>query len=72
MAIEKMAYSIQETAEAIGLHPNTVYELVQQGKLPALKLGRKILISKLELAKWLAGQSNTNPPAGPTGTAAAN
>jgi len=68
MAVEKMAYSIRETAEAIGLHPNTVYELVQGGKLPALKLGRKILISKVELAAWLAGQSSTNPPAG-TGTA---
>jgi excisionase family DNA binding protein len=63
MSIEKMAYSIRETAEAIGLHPNTVYELVKSGKLPAITLGRKILVSKLELSKWLAGQSNPTPPA---------
>jgi excisionase family DNA binding protein len=67
MAVEKMAYSIQETSEAIGLHPNTVYGLVKSGKLPAITLGRKILISKLELSKWLAGQST--PPAAGTGTA---
>jgi excisionase family DNA binding protein len=66
MAIEKLAYSVQETAEAIGLHPNTVYELIKNGKLPAITLGRKILVSKVELSKWLsAGQSNqpiTNTP----------
>ena len=61
--IEKMAYSISETADSIGLHKNTVYKLVQSGRLPAVKLGRKILISKLELSAWLAGQSSNNPPA---------
>jgi putative molybdopterin biosynthesis protein len=64
MATEKMAYNIRETAEAIGLHPNTVYELVKKGELPAIKLGRKILISKLELSKFLVGQLNP-PPTGP-------
>ena len=66
MTVEKMAYSIQETSEAIGVHPNTIYSLVKSGKLPAITLGRKKLISKLELAKWLAGLSNT--PKTPTGT----
>jgi excisionase family DNA binding protein len=61
MAVEKMAYSIRETAEAIGLHPNTVYELVQSGRLPAVKLGRKILISKLELAAWLGHSQSSQP-----------
>jgi len=59
MAIEKMAYSIRETAEAIGLSPNTVYLLVQSKKLPAVKLGRKILISKLELSAWLANSQSS-------------
>jgi len=31
MAVEKMAYSIQEASEAIGLHPNTIYGLVKSG-----------------------------------------
>jgi excisionase family DNA binding protein len=64
MSVEKMAYSIQEASEALGLHPNTIYNLVKSGKLPSVNLGRKILISKLELSKWLAGQSNTPPAAG--------
>jgi excisionase family DNA binding protein len=63
MAVERMAYNIRETAEALGLHPNTVYELISSGKLPACRLGRKILVSKLELSKWLVEQSNNTPPA---------
>jgi len=53
---EKVAYSVRETAEALGLHPNTVYELISDGKLPALRLGRKILVSRSELEKWVAGR----------------
>jgi len=67
MAVEKMAYSIRETAEAIGLHPNTVYELVQQGNYHR-EIRSEDTHIELELSKWLAGQSNT-PPAG---TGAAN
>jgi len=64
MSVEKMAYSIQEASEALGLHPNTIYSLVKSGKIPSISLGRKILISKLELSKFLAGQSNTPPATG--------
>ena len=67
MAVEKMAYTIQEASEALGFHPNTIYGLVKSGKLPAVNLGRKILISKMELSRWLAGQSNTPPAAGAGG-----
>jgi len=65
MTTEKMAYSVKETADNLGLCSNTVYELIQSGKLPAIRLGRKILVSKLELQAWL---KNGNKP--PTGTAA--
>jgi len=68
MTTEKMAFSVKETADCLGLCSNTVYELIKSGKLPAITLGRKILVSKLELSKWLAGQSS-NTPAAPTGTA---
>ena len=57
MTTEKVAYSVRETAECLGLHPNTVYQLISAGKLPALRLGRKILVSRAELEKWLASGS---------------
>jgi excisionase family DNA binding protein len=66
MATEKMAFSVKETADSLGLCSNTVYELIQSGKLPAIHLGRKILVSKIELQTWL--KNGNTPPAG-TGTA---
>jgi excisionase family DNA binding protein len=61
MENKKIAYSVQEAAEAIGLHPNTIRKLIRDGRLPAVHLQRKILISRLELQKWL---SNGNTPQG--------
>ena len=63
MATEKMAFSVKETADSLGLCSNTVYELIQSGKLPAIHLGRKILVSKIELQTWLKN-GNTPPAAG--------
>ena len=53
--LEKMALSPDETAQVLGLHVNSVRALIHSGKLPAIKLGRKFLVSRLELQKWLSG-----------------
>ena len=52
--------SPQEAADAIGLHVNTVYKLVAEGNIPAIRLSRKILISRLELERWLSNRSPEN------------
>jgi excisionase family DNA binding protein len=52
--LEKMALSPDETAQVLGLHVNSVRALIHRGKLPAIKLGRKFLVSRLELQKWLS------------------
>jgi len=65
--LEKMALSPEETAQVLGLHVNSVRALIHNGKLPAIKLGRKYLISVIELRKWLGSQSYINPPSAPAG-----
>ncbi len=37
--IEKKAYKPSEVAKIFGISQNHVYNLIQQGKLPAVKLG---------------------------------
>jgi len=54
MTEKKIALTVQEAAETISLHPNTVYALIAKGRLPAIRLGRKYLISRIELEKWVA------------------
>ena len=65
MTTEKLAFSVKETADSLGLCSNTVYELVKSGKLPSITLGRKILISKIELQAWL--KNGNQPPAAGAG-----
>ena len=67
-----MALTPEMVAEESHKAPATIYRLIKQNKLPHVKLGRSYLISRVEFEKWLSGQYNNTPPAGPTGTAAAN
>ena len=59
--IEKKAYSPALAAQACGLHVNTVRELIRTGKLRAIKLQRKYLISVADLQSFLSGDK---PPTG--------
>lgn len=40
----KIAYTIKETAEALGCGMNTAYNLVNSGQLKSFKFGKKIMI----------------------------
>lgn len=42
---------VADVAEYLGLTPPRVYEMVAQGQIPALRVGRRILVSKAELIK---------------------
>lgn len=54
-APERLAYSIQEAADLLGVNYFSVYRLVQRGKLKACRVLRgKFLIPKAELLKLLA------------------
>jgi len=57
MVIERMAFTVDEVAESLHLHPNTVYKLVIENKLSHVKIGRKILISKASIEAWLRSGS---------------
>jgi excisionase family DNA binding protein len=42
-----------EAAKALRLGRNTVYELVRQGRLPAVRVGRRLLIPKRGVERFL-------------------
>jgi len=43
-------------AEKLGLDRNTVYGLLHAGTIPAIRLGRKWLVSESRLEQWLAAE----------------
>jgi excisionase family DNA binding protein len=51
---ERLAYSIQESAEMLGVNYFSVYRLIQRGKLkPCRALRGKLLVPRAELLRLL-------------------
>ena len=65
----RIAYTVAEVAAMLGKHPNTIYDWVQRGALPAEKLGGTIYIPKWALARLLspAAHEQPTPAAAPAG-----
>ena len=51
---ERLAYSVEESAQLLGVHYFSVYRMIQRGKLRACRVLRgKLLIPRSELLKLL-------------------
>lgn len=55
---KKRLYSLQEAAGYLSLSAAQVYRLVVSGKLRSLREGRRRLIDRNELDRWIAVQAN--------------
>ena len=53
MSVDKMGLTIEEAAETTGIGRNTMRKLVEWGKLPVLKVGRKTIIRKDALERFM-------------------
>ena len=56
--------TVTEAATLLRISRNLAYELVAQGRLPHIRLGRVIRISRLGLESWIANESSL--PSNPT------
>ena len=56
----KIALSIDEAADYTGIGRNTLRNLVEWGKLPVLKVGRKVLIKSDILEKFMEVNEGKN------------
>ena len=53
---ERLAYSPEEAAELLGISRELVHDLLRTGQLGSVKAGRRRLIGKHHLEKFLAGE----------------
>jgi excisionase family DNA binding protein len=54
---ERLAYSLEEAAQMLGVHYFSIYRLIQRGKLkPCRALRGKFLIPRTELVKLLKSE----------------
>jgi excisionase family DNA binding protein len=52
-AVEKLAYSVREAAQAVAISRSRLYELIGAGEIRILKDGGRTLIRKTELEAYL-------------------
>ena len=60
MSAVKMGLTIEEAAECTGIGRNTMRKLVEWGKLPVLKVGRKTIIRRDTLERFLTVNQGRN------------
>ncbi len=60
MTETKIAMTIEEASEYTGIGRNTMRNLVEWGKLPVLKVGRKVLIKSDILEKFMGVNEGKN------------
>ncbi len=47
---------VPEVAEMLRIARSRAYELVAEEKIPSVRIGRSVRVSRRELEKWLEGQ----------------
>jgi excisionase family DNA binding protein len=53
---EKLAWSVRDTALATGLSQRTIQGLIKTGKLPASRVGRRVLLDPAVVKAALLGR----------------
>ena len=53
--VEKLAISVPQAAELLGISTRHAWTLVQSGELPVLRLGRRVLVPRERLNRMLSG-----------------
>ncbi len=57
MTNEKVALSVSEAAELLGVSRPTVYQLLNREDFPSFRIGTRRLISRSGLEAWVAAQA---------------
>lgn len=53
--MNKLEYRVPEAVEVSGIGKTTLYELIKQGKIEAVRVGRRRLVLASSLAAYLEG-----------------
>jgi excisionase family DNA binding protein len=56
---EAMTLSVEHAANLIGISRTTAYRMVQSGELPAVRVGRRVLVLKKPLMEMLEAEEHT-------------
>ena len=49
--------NVKQLAELLGVSDSSVYGLIQEDDFPSLRIGKRIVIPKEELRKWISAHT---------------
>jgi excisionase family DNA binding protein len=53
MQHKKLAYSIREVSELVGICERKIHYEIEKGKLKIARIGRRVLVRASEIDRWL-------------------
>jgi excisionase family DNA binding protein len=62
----RLTLRVEEAAVLLGISRGLAYELINRGELPALRLGRRIVVPRAALEAFVAGAGDALPGAEPS------
>jgi excisionase family DNA binding protein len=60
---ERQTYTVDEVAVVLGIGRNGAYEAIWRHEIPAIRLGRRLLVPKVAIDRLLLEASSSTPPA---------
>lgn len=54
---DRLMWNVPEVARKLGIGRNEAYRLVRAGILPSIRLGKRILVPRYALERWLEEQA---------------
>jgi len=59
---DRLVFTVEEAAQLLGISRSFAYEAVQRGDIPSMRIGRRILVPKAALLRYLdsLGPDSTN------------
>ena len=64
MTESRQTYTVDETAELLGIGKNSAYEAIRRGEIPALRLGRRLVVPRKALERLLWDNDSGTPDVG--------
>jgi excisionase family DNA binding protein len=53
---ERLTYNVAEAGKILGLSKNAAYVAAKNGQIPCIKIGKRLLVPKIQLEKLLKGE----------------
>jgi excisionase family DNA binding protein len=51
--LQRLTYTVEEASDLLGISRGSAYNLVRTGEIPALRMGRRLLVSRVALEDLL-------------------